>query len=263
VLRLIAAREFVPGSLVFFPVFANLLWGQDSILQLLFCVLAARALKNRADFLAGCRFARGTLQISVYAASRASGRHVEAKSGADRICGSFAGACTDLGWARRARRAGRVARSGFCSRDREHVESGERSSRFPAESAWFGHGLAVPPCRAGGDRHNDLGFFSWFVFVAETGRKVSELGNSRLQFWLAIAVADLIAWQTHLHDFSLLVLPLLLIADYCFSVLCHQRIRWPRGSRLTDADQPAVARALAFAWPHEPDGDSAFGVGRN
>jgi hypothetical protein len=55
-----------------------------------------------------------------------------------------------------------------------------------------------------------------FLFVAGRGRKWPDLGSSAFHFSLAIAVSDLIGWQTNVHDFSLLVLPLALIADYCF-----------------------------------------------
>jgi hypothetical protein len=37
----------------------------------------------------------------------------------------------------------------------------------------------------------------------------------RLQFSLAIVVSVLVAWQTNAHDLSLLILPLVLLADYC------------------------------------------------
>jgi hypothetical protein len=69
-----------------------------------------------------------------------------------------------------------------------------------------------------------------FLFAARSGQKTvvpealgpenlgpENLGlqNLDLQFSLAIVVAVLIAWQTNAHDLCLLILPLILVADYC------------------------------------------------
>ena len=57
--------EFVLGFLAFFPVFATLLQGQDSILLLLLCALGFNALKRNSDFLAGGWFALGTFKFQL------------------------------------------------------------------------------------------------------------------------------------------------------------------------------------------------------
>jgi hypothetical protein len=74
--------------------------------------------------------------------------------------------------------------------------------------------------------------------------------NLELRFSLAIIVSVLIAWQTNMHDLSLLVLPAVLMADYCLRAL-----RRKKGQKfvkrfglllpiLPALDQPAVACAL-------------------
>lgn len=51
--------EWILALLAFFPVFANLLQGQDAILLLLVFVLSYRALRSGADFTAGCWLGAG------------------------------------------------------------------------------------------------------------------------------------------------------------------------------------------------------------
>jgi hypothetical protein len=54
-----------------------------------------------------------------------------------------------------------------------------------------------------------------FVFAALKGRENAAPEELELQFSLGIVVSVLIAWQTNLHDLCLLVLPLILVTDYC------------------------------------------------
>jgi len=61
----IPSWEFLLVSLTFFPVFACLLQGQDSILLLFLCALGFNALKKEADFLAGCWFALGAFKFQL------------------------------------------------------------------------------------------------------------------------------------------------------------------------------------------------------
>jgi hypothetical protein len=66
-----------------------------------------------------------------------------------------------------------------------------------------------------------------FLFAVRMRQKASRTKTLELQFSLAVAVSVLVAWQTNMHDLSLLVLPLVLIADYC---LCAPQE--PRRKRL-------------------------------
>src|SRR5208282_5293701 len=64
-LRIMSPWESVLVAAAFFPVFECLLQGQDSILQLLVCVLAWKALEKEEDFLAGCWFALGAFKFQL------------------------------------------------------------------------------------------------------------------------------------------------------------------------------------------------------
>jgi hypothetical protein len=57
--------DLLLGVLAFFPIFANFFQGQDAILLLLLVALAFRAMKLRADFLAGCWMALGLFRFQL------------------------------------------------------------------------------------------------------------------------------------------------------------------------------------------------------
>jgi hypothetical protein len=59
------------------------------------------------------------------------------------------------------------------------------------------------------------GSVALFVFFAARGRRLAGPGTGALQFSIAVAVSELIGWQTNIHDYTLLVLPVVLIAEYC------------------------------------------------
>jgi hypothetical protein len=62
------------------------------------------------------------------------------------------------------------------------------------------------------------------LFAARAGRVSHNTGSLELQFSLAVVVSVLIGWQTNSHDLSLLLLPIVLIADYCLHVERRERI---------------------------------------
>jgi hypothetical protein len=212
-LRLVPPWEFVLGSLAFFPVFESLLQGQDSILQLLFCVLAWKALKKKADVLAGCWFALGAfkfqfmlpvvLMIVIWKRKR--------------VLIGFAAVALALvlisvglvGW------QGLLRYPSFVLQ----IANAPSLGGVPPDFLPNLHGLVMgwPFHLAGaaGTAVIVLSSAGLFAFAAARGRKVADIANGPLHFLLAIAVSDLIGWQTNVHDFSLLLLPLVLIADYC------------------------------------------------
>jgi hypothetical protein len=57
------------------------------------------------------------------------------------------------------------------------------------------------------------------LFAARQGRKAFQPKKFELQFSLAVVVSGLVAWHTNAHDLSLLVLPLVLLADYSLQEL--------------------------------------------
>lgn len=212
-LRLIAPWEFVLCSLAFFPVFETLLQGQDSILQLLFCVLAWKALRKKADALAGCWFALGAFKFQLMLPIVLL--IVFWKRG--RVLIGFAAVSVVLllisiglvGW------QGLLHYPVFALQ----IANTPSVGGVPPDFIPNLHGLVMGwPLRFSGAVATGLiGLISigLLAFAAIRGRQASGWGNGGLQFLLAIGVSELIGWQTNVHDYSLLLLPLVLIADDC------------------------------------------------
>jgi hypothetical protein len=62
-----------------------------------------------------------------------------------------------------------------------------------------------------------------FGFAAVKGRAFEEITNFDLRFSLATVVSVMVAWQTNIHDLSLLVFPLVLLMNYC---LQKRKLSW-------------------------------------
>lgn len=210
-LRFISTWEFVAGSLAFFPIFACLFQGQDSILLLLLCTLAFHALKREAGFLAGCWLALATFKFQL----------------AIPIVLLF------IIWKRKRVATGFAAMAVLLTFVSVLVVGRHALLHYPAYVLQVANtqGLGgVPPALEPNLRGLALGwpFVSKavgitvavlssvlaFVFAATRGGRSAEPGNLELQFSLAIVVSVLIGWQTNVHDLSLLVLPLVLIPNY-------------------------------------------------
>lgn len=219
-LRLIPPWEFVLGSLAFFPVFEGLLQGQDSILQLLFCVLGWQALKKRADLLAGCWFALGAfkfqfmlpivLLIVIWKRRRVLMGFAEVSAVLALISVGL------IGW------RGLLSYPAFVLQIANTPSLGGVPPDFLPNLHGLVMGWPFHLTGAVGTAAIILSSVGLFIFVAGKGRRWSDLGNSTLHLSLAIAAADLIGWQTNVHDFSLLVLPLILIVDYCLRTTPRQ-----------------------------------------
>jgi len=217
VLRLIPPWEFVIGSLAFFPVFACFLQGQDSILQLLFCVLGFNALKKEGDFLAGCWFALGAFKFQLMVPIVLL--IVIWKRG--RVATGFAAVSILLalvsaglvGWEALLRYPAYVLR----------VVKAPSFGGVPSELLPNLHGLALGLpflfSPAVGTAVAVLSSVILFLFAATRGWKASQPARIELRFSLAIVASGLIGWQTNAHDLSLLVLPLVLITDYCLHTM--------------------------------------------
>jgi hypothetical protein len=209
-----ATWKIVAFSLAFYPVFACVLQGQDSILQLLLCTLGWNALKRNERFRAGSWFALAAFKFQfmiplvVFLAI----------------------------WKRMRVAAGFIAVALALSLVSLALVGGGALLRYPGDAVRIvesphlgGVPLSLLPnlhgLLAGGPRP-----FSGvpgvalalavslivFLFSAVRGRSTGEGGNLELQFSLAILVSVLIGWQTNSHDLSLLVLPLALLANYSF-----------------------------------------------
>jgi hypothetical protein len=212
-LRLIPPWKFVVASVAFFPVFACFLQGQDSILMLLFCALAFNALKRQSDVLAGCWMALGAFKFQfivpiVLLFVIWNRRRVAVGFGA--VAAVLAALSVAL--------AGVDALLKYPEYVMRIVKNPGLGG-VPPELLPNIHGLAQgwPSLfsEQAGAVLATVASVTLLLFAAWKGRSSSRPGNLELQFSLAVAISGLIAWQTNAHDLSLLVLPLVLTADYC------------------------------------------------
>lgn len=210
-LRLISPWDFVIASLAFFPVFACFLQGQDSILLLLLCALALNALKRDADLLAGCWFALGMFKFQliipiVLLLVIWRRRRVAAGFAAVSILLALVSAGL-VGWDSLLHYPAYVL----------EVAKSPSLGAVPAELMPNLRGLVsgwpFPFSGLVGTALAVLSSVLLVLFAAATGWKASQPETLDLQFSLAIVVAGLAGWHTNAHDLSLLVLPLVLIAD--------------------------------------------------
>jgi hypothetical protein len=212
-LRAIPPWEFVAGTLALFPVFACFLQGQDSILQLLLCTLGFHALKKDSKFVAGCWFALAMFKFQlmipvVLLIVIWKGR---------RVAAGFATACLVLALVS----AGLVGWQTLFQYPIQvlHVGQSPGLGAVPPELMPNLRGLFLGwpffLSKPAGITLTLLSSVLLFVFAAVKGRRAPN--NPRhfgLQFSLAIAISGLIGWHTNAHDLCLLVLPLVLMADY-------------------------------------------------
>jgi hypothetical protein len=207
----IASWVFVIASLAFFPVFVSFLQGQDSVLLLLLCTLGFGALRRDADFLAGCWFALGTFKFQLMIPMLLlmvlwNRRRVAAGFAAVSILLVLVSAGL-VGWQSLLRYPAYVLQV-----TRSPAMGGVPPELMPNLRGVL---LGWPFSNSGTAGTLVVLFASVLVlaFAAAKGRKALQ-GNLNLLFSLAIVVAELTAWHTNVHDLSLLVLPLALIADY-------------------------------------------------
>ncbi len=213
VLGRLPAWEFVLGCLAFFPVFICFLQGQDSVLLLLLCGLGFNALMKKADLLAGCWFALGmfkfqfvipiVLLIGLWKWRRAAVGFVAVSALLVLISVGIAG------W-------GSLWRyPEFALQIANTPGLGGVAAEFAPNLRGLALGWPLHLSRTAGSAVALVGSVLLFVFAAWKGRGRIAQKNLELKFSLAIMVSVLIAWQTNMHDLSLLVLPAFLIADYC------------------------------------------------
>jgi hypothetical protein len=224
-LHSLGSWKLVLASFAFFPVFVCLLEGQDSILLVLFCALAFHALKKNADLLAGCWLALAAFKFQFIVP----------------IVLLF------VLWKRRRVAVGFAAVAIILALISLGLVGVESLLHYPgyvlqiANNPGLGgvtpellpnlHGLAMGwHGLFGGAAGAALAILSSvivFLFAAWMGASAC-LEKFELQFSLAVLVSVLVAWQTNSHDHSLLVLPMVLIADYCLSARTHvPAIRYP------------------------------------
>lgn len=215
-LRLIPPWEFVIASLAFFPVFDCFLQGQDSILLLLLCALGFNALKREADVLAGCWFALGVfkfqfiipivLLLVIWKRSRVAIGFTVVSALLVLISAGVTGWQSLLHY------------PAFVLGITKSPSTGGVAAGFAPNLRGLAQGLlsfSTPLGSAAALISSIILFF----FAAAKGREACGSKSLELQFSLAVTVSVLIAWQTNMHDVSLLVLPLVLIIDFCLHLL--------------------------------------------
>jgi glycosyl transferase family 87 len=212
--RGVALWKFMVCGLAFFPVFMCLLEGQDSILQLLCCTLALRAMKRESDALAGCWLALASFKFQFTVP----------------IIALF------FLWRRRRLVLGflplilvLVLVSLEISGLRSFIDYPEFALRVVETKRLGGVPLSLLPNLHGlvvGWSAIPKGWpamalalaasASLFGIAAARGGMADGLSGDDfdLQFSLAVVVAVLVAWQTNIHDLSLLSLPLVLLISY-------------------------------------------------
>jgi len=216
-LRSVPAWKFVICTLAFFPVFACLLEGQDSILMLLFCALAFSALKSKSELTGGSCLALAALKFQfilpivllliLWKRPRVAVGFAATAIVLGLVSILLVGSAQVLHYPEFVLQiANRQSLSGLSPQYLPNLHGLAMGWRAPLAGV-FGAVLAI------------LVSIVVFLFAAWTGRNAAGLENFELQFSLAILVSVLIAWQTNSHDLSLLLLPLVLIADYSFSAM--------------------------------------------
>jgi hypothetical protein len=221
-LHLIPPWEFVALSLAFFPVFVCLLQGQDSILQLLICALGFHALTREADFLAGCWFALAMFKFQLIIPLVVliviwKRRRVALGFGAVSILlvllsVGLVGWVGALGYPAFAMRMGTAQNLGA-------VPAALMPNLRGLVEGWsFGLAPGVMQIVLITNSLALLAFAVWKTKPAGTEQL-------RLQFSLVTVVALVIGWHTNAHDLCLLILPLVLITDYCLHALTGERSR--------------------------------------
>jgi glycosyl transferase family 87 len=211
-LRSIPAWEFVLGSLAFFPVFACLLQGQDSILLLLLCTLGFNALKRESHFLAGCWFALGAfkfqwvlpmvLLIAIWKMRRVATGFFAVSLVLGLVSLGLAGWQNMLFYPTYVLHVVKSPSLG-----------GVTSNLMPNLRGLI-LGWPWPFSRAIGNAAVVLASVALFLSAATRGSGGSKPQRLELQFSLAVIVSGLIGWHSNAHDLSLLILPLVLLADY-------------------------------------------------
>jgi hypothetical protein len=206
--------KFVLGSLAFFPIFMCLLQGQDSILQLLVFSLAFRALQRNSDLLSGCWLALGsfkfqfTIPIILLFLFWKRRRFVLGFAALALLLVMLSlglvGTKSLLGYPGFALQTVDVrALGGVPLSLLPNLHGLAQGWPYPL-SGLFGMALAA------------VASIGLFLFGAMKGRAEEESKNLNLQISLAVCVAVLVAWQTNVHDLSLLILPIFFAADYVF-----------------------------------------------
>jgi hypothetical protein len=240
VLRGVFLWELLFCALAYFPVFANFLQGQDSILQLLLCTIAFGSLKKGNDLNAGCWFALGLFRfqfIVPIVLLIILARRTRVAIGLGLVSLGLAWiSFTLVGW------------EGMFHYP-EFVLRGAQAHTFGAVPPELMPNLVGLFMNWPGSIAKPVGIFLvvtisaiLFLLAAIRERRLLEAEKRDLQISLAFLIAVLIGGHTNSHDFCLLILPLVSVADYCYRVLDPD---WRRELRLV---LPIIPLLISPLW---------------
>ena len=223
--------EFVLGFLAFFPVFLCLLQGQDSILLLLLCTLGWSALQRESDFLAGGWFGLGLfkfqlvipliLLIAFWKRKRAAWGFVAV------ACVWAILSIVLVGWdglLAYPRYVLQIAQAPSLGGEPPELMPNLRGllegwSFQENANAISGSSLAVSL------NGIVLALSILLLGFAAIKGKLGAKNQFDIAFSLAVVVAALVSWHTNAHDLSLLLLPIVLLADYARTSLRNSPAR--------------------------------------
>jgi hypothetical protein len=222
-LRTVPPWKFLWAFLSFFPVFLNLLQGQDSILLLLLCTLGFTALSKRSDFVSGCWFALGTFKFQFVIPLVL----LLAVRGRKRLAAGFIFvflvlavlSAAIVGW------DGLLHYPGFIL----HIARTPGLGDVPPTLMPNLRGLLEGwSCKFSRAIPESLTVLISVILLFWTARNwgTTDYARINLKFSLALVVSVLVGWHTNTHDLALLILPVLLVVDHYISILpaqCRQR----------------------------------------
>ena len=233
--------EIVLAVLAFFPVFANLFQGQDAIVLLLLVVLASRALDSQSDFMAGCWLGAGLfrfqLVIPLILIFALWGRRKVVLGFALAAAATLLASLAIVGW--------------------------QSTLQYPSY-LWLwvsvpGFGRTPPSLLP-----NLLGLMTgwskldhiqwvlrWAVLALSIGVVIIVAGMKKaandpkffnLSLASAVVAALLVGYNTSTYDLCLLILPLAMVARYCFREAPHRR------EALVALGSPALPLLVSPLW---------------
>lgn len=211
--RKFALWKSIVCALAFFPVIMCLLQGQDSILLLLCCALALRAMKENSDVLAGCWFALGSFKFQftvpivllffLWKRRRVVLGFLPIALVLVLVSVGISGLRSLIDYPRFALQVVETHSLGGVPLSLLPNLHGLVAGWGGMNSGWLRMGALAASVLL-------FGFA-----VAKGGSTEAAPGNDfEVQFSLAVIVAVLVAWQTNIHDLSLLTLPLVLLTSY-------------------------------------------------
>lgn len=233
--------EIVLAMLTFFPVFANLFQGQDATVLLLLVVLAFRALDSKSDFTAGCWLGAGLfrfhLVIPLILIFALWGRRKVLLGFAVAAAATLLASLAIVGWRATLQYPSYlwlwVSVPGFGRTPPSLLPSllGLVTGWSKLDHIQWGLRLAVLALSIG-----------VVIIVARMKKAANDPKLISLSLASAVVAALLVGYNTSTYDLCLLILPLAMVARYCFREAPHRR------EALVALGSPALPLLVSPLW---------------